>query len=109
LKNELQVWVWEENKLKDMAREFYQKLFWQDQEETREDIRLEGNFPIIDQNHINQLEAPILDDEIKAAIFGMKPYKAPGPDGYQPIFYQSQWHVIGQSVCRYVRDIFYRQ
>jgi hypothetical protein len=89
LKNELQVWVWEENKLKDMAREFYQKLFWQDQEETREDIRLEGNFPIIDQNHINQLEAPILDDEIKAAIFGMKPYKAPGPDGYQPIFYQS--------------------
>eukprot|EP00258_Populus_trichocarpa_P027694 XP_024443713.1 uncharacterized protein LOC112324533 [Populus trichocarpa] len=106
LKNELQVWVWEENKLKDMAREFYQKLFWQDQEETREDIRLEGNFPIIDQNHINQLEAPILDDEIKAAIFGMKPYKAPGPDGYQPIFYQSQWHVIGQSFCRYVRDIF---
>jgi hypothetical protein len=106
LKNELQVWVWEENKLKDMAREFYQKLFWQDQEETREDIRLEGNFPIIDQNHINQLEAPILDDEIKAAIFGMKPYKASGPDGYQPIIYQSQWHVIGQSVCRYVRDIF---
>jgi hypothetical protein len=106
LKNELQVWVWEENKLKDTAREFYQKLFWQDQEETREDIRLEGNFSIIDQNHINQLEAPILDDEIKAAIFGMKPYKAPGPDGYQPIFYQSQWHVIGQSVCRYVRDIF---
>lgn len=36
----------------------------------------------------------------------MKPYTAPGPDGFQPFFYQSQWLVVGKSVCDFIRNIF---
>lgn len=67
--------------------------------------RLEGHFPLIDPMYMEQLAGPVTDDEVRATIFGMKPYKAPGPDGYQPIFYQSQWQVIGQSVCSYIREV----
>ena len=106
LKNEQNVWVWGEDSLKKMAREYFQKLFSFEQEEIQESRSLEGYFPEIDPNFMANLVNPVLEEEIKVAIFGMKPYKAPGPDGYQPIFYQSQWQKVGQSVCRYVRDVF---
>lgn len=32
--------------------------------------------------------------------------KAPRPDGYQAIFFQSQWATIGDSITRFVADIF---
>ena len=66
-----------------MAREFFQNLFRNDHEVIQEETRLEGRFPNIDPNHMAQLVTPVLDEEIKEAIFEMKPYKAPGPDGYQ--------------------------
>lgn len=33
-------------------------------------------------------------------------YKAPGPDEFQAIFYQSQWQIIGPSLLQLVQDIF---
>lgn len=33
-------------------------------------------------------------------------FKAPGPDGYQPVFYQDCWEVVGESVVRFVLDFF---
>lgn len=95
----------DEDSLREMVREFYQTLF------TKEDgveqrRRLQGNFPIIEHGQLDLLAGPVKDDEIQIALFGMKPYKAPGPDGYQPFFFQSQLQVIGPTVCRYIRGIF---
>ncbi|CAA7029675.1 unnamed protein product [Microthlaspi erraticum] len=44
--------------------------------------------------------------EIEAAVRGMGKYKTPGPDGYQPVFYQSCWDTVGTSVVRFVLDFF---
>ncbi|CAN0829446.1 Transposon TX1 uncharacterized 149 kDa protein [Linum grandiflorum] len=41
---------------------------------------------------------PFTDDEIRRAIFSMNPDKAPGPDGFNPGFYQKFWHVVGGQV-----------
>ena len=106
LKNEQHVWVWEENNLKEMARDFFQRLFMNDTEGNQRTGIMEGQFPLLAPHSMENLVVPVLDEEIKTAVFDMKPYKAPGPDGYQPVFYQSQWQVVGQSVCRYVKDIF---
>lgn len=89
-----------------MAREFFQKIFGMEHEDLQDARRLEGQIPVIDPGHMEQLVSPVLDDEVKTTIFKMKPYKAPGPDGYQPISYQSQWKVVGQSFCRYIREVF---
>lgn len=36
----------------------------------------------------------------------MPPLKAPGVDGFHVIFYQSQWQVVGPSVCKVVKEVF---
>lgn len=33
-------------------------------------------------------------------------FKAPGPDGFQPVFYQDCWDVVGESVNKFVLDFF---
>jgi len=36
----------------------------------------------------------------------MKPLKAPGVDGLHVVFYQSQWHIVGHSFCRFIKNSF---
>lgn len=33
-------------------------------------------------------------------------FKAPGPDGFQPVFYQQCWETVGPSVIRFVLEFF---
>lgn len=35
----------------------------------------------------------------------MDAFKAPGPDGFQPLFYQRFWEVISPSLIGTVKDI----
>ncbi|KAJ0250309.1 Reverse transcriptase domain-containing protein [Hirschfeldia incana] len=36
----------------------------------------------------------------------MGSFKAPGPNGFQPIFYQKCWEIVGDSVARFVMQFF---
>lgn len=47
---------------------------------------LHNYFPPIDVDEIEKMSRPIATCEIVAALKSMKPYKAPGPEGFQPIF-----------------------
>ena len=48
----------------------------------------------------------VTDEEIRDAIFRMKPDKAPGPDGYTAGFFQKMWPVVGNDVCAAVKSFF---
>ncbi|KAJ6983823.1 hypothetical protein NC653_026591 [Populus alba x Populus x berolinensis] len=37
---------------------------------------------------------PITDDDIKEALFSIPDSKAPGPDGYNALFYKTSWDII---------------
>nr|KYP49326.1 LINE-1 reverse transcriptase isogeny [Cajanus cajan] len=52
------------------------------------------------------LEAPVFKAEVFDALQGMKSFKAPGPDGFQPIFYKQYWYMIGDDVWRFVASAF---
>ena len=47
-----------------------------------------------------------MDCEIKRAIFSFQPYKAPGSDGFHPIFFQRFWNIVGHSITSCIKDIF---
>ena len=50
------------------------------------------------------LDNEFLDFEIKIALDQMSPNKAPGPDGMTKCFYQKYWHLIGDDICKVVRE-----
>lgn len=45
-------------------------------------------------------------EEVVAAVKCMGRFKALGPDGFQPVFYQDCWEIVGHSVSRFVLTFF---
>ncbi|GAU44733.1 hypothetical protein TSUD_88180 [Trifolium subterraneum] len=45
-----------------------------------------------------RLTAPILKEEIHTALMQMHPDKSPGPDGFNPAFYQHFWQLCGDDI-----------
>lgn len=49
---------------------------------------------------------PFSGVEVEEAIRSMGRFKAPGPDDYQPVFYQDCWEVVGESVIHFALEFF---
>jgi hypothetical protein len=45
-------------------------------------------------------------DEIKGVLFDMQSLKAPGPDGFPPVFYKHFWPTVGANVIKAVQSFF---
>ncbi|XP_045802334.1 uncharacterized protein LOC123895912 [Trifolium pratense] len=56
--------------------------------------------PKITQEDNAQLVRPITLEELKEALFQMHPDKAPGPDGFNPAFYQHFWIYVAMMCSR---------
>lgn len=39
-------------------------------------------------------------------MFSIGCYKAPGYDGFPPLFYKTNWKIAGPSICNFVKNIF---
>lgn len=82
-----------------MVEEYFSKLFTSTSEggdlSNRECVR-----QISDQNNA-ELIADVTEDEVKIAVFSMHPDKSPGPDGFNPAFFQTFWEVVCSDVVRF--------
>ena len=58
----------------------------------------------ISSDMLNILSSEFSVDEVKMALFQMRPTKAPRPDGMNALFYQKFWHVVGNDVTNVVLD-----
>ncbi|CAA7024105.1 unnamed protein product [Microthlaspi erraticum] len=77
----------------------------EDVEEAMEVLPQDG-FEKLTPEEKRHLDKEFLSSEIESAVRGIGKFKAPGPDGYQPVFYQSGWETVGPSVTRFVLDFF---
>lgn len=102
LKDSSGEWVSDQEALKNMAIHFYADLFTQEHysENDKTSCVCSNEFLLED---VMEIERPVCNEEIREAMFSMGPFKAPGSDGLHAIFFQSQWDVIGTSVCNFVK------
>ncbi|OMO82636.1 reverse transcriptase [Corchorus capsularis] len=65
--------------------------------------------PHIISHEMNEdMTKPISNEEVKMAAFDLGLHKAPGPDGYNGLFFQKFWSIVGDSVTRAVQSFFHR-
>lgn len=66
---------------------------------------IESLFPsIISENNNNIITGEVSVMEIKTVMRQLGSLKAPGPDGFQWIFFQKYWSTVGPSIIKLVRD-----
>ncbi|KAL2936882.1 LINE-1 retrotransposable element ORF2 protein, partial [Bienertia sinuspersici] len=53
------------------------------------------------------LSNPPSVEEIREATFSLGPHKAPGPDGFHPIFFQRMWDIVGARMCEQIQTWFH--
>ncbi|XP_039009143.1 uncharacterized protein LOC120137444 [Hibiscus syriacus] len=55
--------------------------------------------------HSSNLIKDVTTEEIKEAIFEQGNDKAPGPDGYTPLFFKKTWSIVGEDVVRAIKHL----
>ena len=50
------------------------------------------------------LMAPFTIQELCKVVFSFPPDKAPGPNGFTTMFYQSCWHIIGWDLLAAIEE-----
>lgn len=97
--------VFEEKQIAEAIAEYYRNLFTSSSD---------GNAQIVQEaiaqrvtTTMNETLTTIPDDsEIKRAVFAIHGDKAPEADGFSANFYQGFWEIIGDEVCKEIRDFF---
>ena len=99
-------WISNAGELEKLALEFFTRLYsLDDVAAVVEKLPKEG-FVSLEAAECTELSRQFTRVEVEKAVGSMGAYKAPGPDGYQPIFYQKCWDVVGDSVVKFVLEFF---
>ncbi|XP_060966406.1 uncharacterized protein LOC133034911 [Cannabis sativa] len=97
-------WVTWESGLQDVIKGYFQDLFHSSGIELG--ATLNGIWPTETDEQNESLLLPIVEDEVRRALFQMHPDKSPRPDGMNLAFYQKHWDIMGSDVIRFVQDFF---
>ena len=107
VKDDREMWIIEEREVMEYFRKGFKDYYTTAQEE------VSWKPPRFDQWHVHlsdaakqSLDAMISTEEIKEALWPMKPYKAPSLDGLHVSFFQRFWLIVGDSMREEVERVF---
>ncbi|CAN1148633.1 Putative ribonuclease H protein At1g65750, partial [Linum perenne] len=103
LKDENGNWVEDQASLLDMGVRFFKAIY---SSESARRGRLSGFSGTISQDEKVGLCRPIDIVEVQSAIKSMGALKAPGKDGFGPVFFQRCWGTVGSSFADFVGRCF---
>lgn len=103
LLDEQGVHVEDREQLKNLAMEFYKRLFTFDHEAGRSLMR--GCFSLLDGTVKRRPQEGFSLEDTKKPLMSMEPLKALGPDGFQPIFFKSTWEVTGEALHKFTQRV----
>ncbi|KAF7838458.1 reverse transcriptase [Senna tora] len=103
LKDNMGNWVYGLEEIKQIIASFFTNCF---KAIPVSSYPSELNFPRLSDQQRESLGGVPSNEEIKAALWNLKPFKAAGIDGFQPGFFQSCWKFVGDSVCTEIKSIF---
>ncbi|KAK2423594.1 hypothetical protein QL285_034041 [Trifolium repens] len=86
----------------DVALSYFNNLFKANS--TVHDPVLSLIAPKITQEDNDCLLMPITKEELREALFQMHPDKAPGPDDFNPAFYQHFWELCGNDIFQAAKE-----
>ncbi|XP_018474039.1 uncharacterized protein LOC108845308 [Raphanus sativus] len=89
----------------EVATEFYARLF-QSSNPSPFTSWFSDMRPQVSPQMNEELTKPVFENEVKEAVFSIKPSKAPGPDGMSALFFQKFWHVIREQFVKEVQLFF---
>ncbi|KAA3481346.1 reverse transcriptase [Gossypium australe] len=90
----------EESAIQEEAKLYFEDLFTSKGVANPREI-LEGIEGRISVEVNERLQAPFKEEEVRLALKGMGPTKAPGPDWFPVIFFQKYWYIVGKEVLGY--------
>lgn len=61
---------------------------------------------VLTSNQQANMVRPVSMEEIKKAMFSIDSGKAPGPDGYNAVFFKQNWEIVGAEVTEAVHSFF---
>lgn len=99
------IWTTNSTVLQEEAQKYFKNLFANTQPLHNHTFPT-AHQPTIDDLDKLSLTKPITKSEVFAALNTIKPYKAPGPDGFQCIFFKQYWHIVGDDIFRLVHSAF---
>jgi hypothetical protein len=102
LKNENEEIITGQQNLCEVARRYFHDLFTPKGGCLEPVLSLISSRVTAEDN--TRLEAPLTKEEVRVALFQMHPDKSPGPDGFNPAFYQKFWDMCGDEVFSSVKD-----
>jgi hypothetical protein len=86
----------DEDGLKGIARNYFIELFQRANSSRQNVINVVPQSITLEDN--DALTAPFSLEEFKEATFSMQIDKCPGPDGFNPGFYQKFWNMCGSEI-----------
>ncbi|KAM6561714.1 hypothetical protein CsatA_030953 [Cannabis sativa] len=104
LKNDDGLWVDWDNGLPDVMRRYYTELFTSSCSNWQRVI--DCVVPRVSEDQNRDLLMVVEEEEVRRALFQMHPDKSPGPDGFNPGFYQKHWDIVGKDITTLVQRFF---
>ena len=107
IKDNMGEWLHEEAEVKEFIREGFRKIYTTSLSNASRlaPSSLAWQAKLSDEER-ESISGEVTEEEIKAALWSLKAFKAPRPDGLHAGFFQRFWLVVGGSVIDEVKRVF---